>query len=479
MSHSSDKELESKEEKEQIIKQFCNICCGERSKFITCLFCKHTACNSCNESYILTQLQPRCMSCNKEWNYEFLQNNFTNAFINKKYKEYRKGILFELEKAMLPHTQRNIARDNEAKKIEQDIVMYKNIIAQLEMKKRGLYDNVESKEEEQQETVLKNCPVNDCRGFLTSKYTCGLCEVKVCSKCLEVKDVGIHDQAALTKSEEHKCNPDTLNTIELLKRDSKNCPKCNAFVHKTQGCDVMWCTNCKTPFSWKTCKIITTGNVHNPHYFEYLASIGEDTRQVARMFGGNNRIRNIAAVDENNVYCVNFRDFPWLMSNFRFVDKYHDLLEYLRLIMHTEDVDFRRYNPGNLETDNEDIRRKYLNKEIDDKQFQSLIYRRQKRFDFDNEVYMLLQMFVNLCKEEWCKLFLHIKSLLNLNKRTYLLSKDPVFVQFLYKLKNLQIYCKTNLMSICKRFDYKVPSNIDMLENVWMERLEKIPSYNN
>lgn len=41
---------------------------------------------------------------------------------------------------------------------------------------------------------------------------------------------------------------------------------------KIDGCDQMWCTSCHTPFSWINGTAITTRQVHNPHYFEWLQS---------------------------------------------------------------------------------------------------------------------------------------------------------------------------------------------------------------
>jgi hypothetical protein len=71
------------------------------------------------------------------------------------------------------------------------------------------------------------------------------------------------------KEEGHECKEDDLSTVRLIRKETKPCPKCSARISKIDGCDQMWCVECKTAFSWKSGNVVN-GAIHNPHYYEYL-----------------------------------------------------------------------------------------------------------------------------------------------------------------------------------------------------------------
>ena len=103
-----------------------------------------------------------------------------------------------------------------------------------------------------------SCPCEECKGFLDTKHVCGTCDKKFCKDC----------NVEMQEDEEHVCDKDTRLTVTMLKRDSKPCPNCRCVIHKIDGCDQMWCPDCKSAFSWKNGTIET--RIHNPHYYQYL-----------------------------------------------------------------------------------------------------------------------------------------------------------------------------------------------------------------
>lgn len=110
------------------------------------------------------------------------------------------------------------------------------------------------------------CPLSTCSG-LVKNGRCGDCKKTICAKCRE------------ERLEEHECNNEQLETIKLLKRDTKPCPRCKAPIHKIDGCDQMFCTKCKTVFSWRTLNI-QKGIIHNPHYHEYMAQLNAGNMNI-------------------------------------------------------------------------------------------------------------------------------------------------------------------------------------------------------
>jgi hypothetical protein len=110
------------------------------------------------------------------------------------------------------------------------------------------------------EPFIHRCADSDCNGFVSSAWKCGICDKYTCHNCRELK--------AARDDHDHVCNPDTVASVSLLKTDTKPCPNCKVLVHKTDGCDQMFCTQCKRLWSWNSGQFETRG--HNPHYLQWM-----------------------------------------------------------------------------------------------------------------------------------------------------------------------------------------------------------------
>jgi hypothetical protein len=218
--------------------EVCQICDYELNastrKKVSCEYCAFDACNTCCKTYILGETTAKCMntSCDKEWSRQFLTRTFGTTFINSKLKVHREQVLFDKERALLPATQpiveNLIAIENMKKEIDRINIERRR----LDIEKYRLIQEIErlknNKTGENRAVFIKSCPDSNCRGFLSSQWKCGLCEIWACPECHEIK--------GQTRDAEHTCNPDNVATARLLANDTKPCPKCRTGIYKIDGC---------------------------------------------------------------------------------------------------------------------------------------------------------------------------------------------------------------------------------------------------
>ncbi len=261
----------------------CNVCCfptnGSTRKEIKCPFCSFVCCKKCVRKHLvyipdepqgMIPDEPQCMNpeCKHEWTLEFLSEVTPKSFHNKEYRNHRVNILISRERSILPETQPMVEEELEKRKREKEIQLINQKKQLLQKQIRELercaynlrYENNRQGEKTERRHFVKACPVDECRGFLSSQWKCGLCETWVCSKCHGIKEA--------KNDENHTCNEDEVKTAELFRKSAKPCPGCAVPIFKIEGCDQMWCVTCHTPFSWRTGKK-ATGTIHNPHYYEW------------------------------------------------------------------------------------------------------------------------------------------------------------------------------------------------------------------
>jgi hypothetical protein len=304
----------------------CDVCCEKLNKInhkkVKCPFCDLTSCRSCSQRYILESFQdPHCMGCKTAWNREFVDSFCTKYFRTTELKRHRENVLFERECALMPDTQPEVERIIQMRRIRRVIREQKQKLLELHRRYqtlqlgepipdeiRILYREMEITYRHLEQirnsgTIIDNeprrfvrqCPIEECKGFLNEEWYCGLCERHYCKSCNELLD------------ENHVCDKDVVETMKLLNKDSKSCPKCGTVIHKTSGCAQMWCINCHTAFNWRTGQI-ENGRIHNPHFIEFRRKTmmsrehgdipcgGAPTFRELREIGATNQILQYAMV---------------------------------------------------------------------------------------------------------------------------------------------------------------------------------------
>lgn len=296
----------------------CMICCEKYNKSlkskVCCnnLECNFAACKTCTRQYLMnTSNDIHCMQCRKAWDQSFVILNLNRSWFINTYRPRRTQLLFERNISKTQEAMPEVEEYMEKKRIkeknkpiieslleDESLIFERKLKLRKEMNKKQdiireeyhkkmksisneYADNfqemrVDIQRIQDRVSILKSecgivnkeknkfimpCQRNDCQGFLSTGYKCGLCSQYTCSKCLEV----LGD----SKDVEHVCNEDTIKTAELIKTTTKPCPDCGQRIHKTSGCNQMWCIDCKCAFDWVTGKK-ENGTIHNPHYFQFL-----------------------------------------------------------------------------------------------------------------------------------------------------------------------------------------------------------------
>jgi len=440
----------------------CPICIetftGSTRKEVICQYCQYGACLKCMKQHLLNQQTPNCMSCHVEFNREFIDINMTKAFRTTELKQHRENVLLDREKSLLPATVVYAERTKELRKIDEECrglelekAKLREQMQELDKKiieKRRRYHVVNgtyvannnaqpstSAPKEERKAFIKACVVDGCRGFLSTQYKCGICETWVCPDCHEVKQG--------QKDEEHKCNPELVESVKLIAKETKPCPKCAAAIFKVSGCHQIWCTECHTTFDWATGREEKTTNIHNPHYFEWVRR-------------NNNGIVPRNPLDIPPQQCGNdilpypdrvYRVYPANpMGN--------KLTSLLRVLIHIQEVEIRvnrvTRNRGAEEL-NRDLRVSYLLNEIDDATWKKQLQQREKKREFDTAKCQIFNMLVQVSKELYGEL---------------LAKQQPraVFDRITTNMKDIIKYYNEAMLNVQQRFNSKAKGLIIDLE---------------
>ena len=332
----------------------CCVCDEEftHSRTVTCSKCETIVCKTCMKQYIeMNRTDACCLNdvCGATWTRRFLTDNFGSSYVNGKYKKMIDLNRVErviatnprfMEDAQLYKNMRDKDREHNvlkekcrlmnderysaAKKyyeldgeimripsaevpseLRNKLEHLRDVHTQTRNECNGLDDRryrareayyIAKEAFEQHKSTggggkgekvvyQKACPQTDCNGFLSQKGVCGICKIHVCSKC-NVKKGMTKDEIAT-----HECKKEDIESVKVILKETKPCPRCGTRIHKIDGCDQMWCPYCQdkygegTTFSWKTGKI-ERGRIHNPHFIEHMRNHKGNLREVGDVHCG-------------------------------------------------------------------------------------------------------------------------------------------------------------------------------------------------
>jgi hypothetical protein len=430
------------------------------------------------------------MNCKQQWNQDTLDDIVTKTFRKVTLKKHRENVLYEHEKSLLPATQ------TEAQRVKQ-IRHHQEVLKELGEKRTkmlqeinetiyGVERNIRQLQRGDavaSESFLKEkrvftipCPQESCRGFIekgsgegdTHDWKCGTCGHYACSKC--------HEYLGETKHTDHECVPENIETAKMLKKETKSCPGCSALIFKISGCNQMWCTQCHTTFNWTT-GLVEKGATHNPHFYEWMQrnggagaqrNLGDipcgglvDIYQLQRYLNKfpkpqtpRDATQKPKTTNRNlypPYYGYHGRNHYPQITNDDYLPEVASIFTIHRICSHIQNVELATYRV-NANTNNLDLRVKYLLNEVTDDALKLQLQQREKKYNKMKEIYDVLEMYT----------FTMVDMFRNLVSETDTTSYDiKVLADWRNQVLQLQSFANEQLKKISVRFSCVVPRITD------------------
>jgi len=240
----------------------CSVCLQsfKNETFVACS-CGFKACRECCCTFQI----PSCMKCKAAFSKQFCQKfNILPVF-----KAYHEKLIWEREFSLLPSTQPVLEWEDTVAKLKKRLRFGERVVFP-EKPKMFLNSSTTN--------PIFACPGNDCRGFVGGSH-CGTCKKEICLKCREFVIQAVREREETTsaanattepekrsnlKKAAHVCEASIVASIQSISQEAKPCPRCRAQIFRIEGCNHMFCTNCRTHFDWETNRVLTSSSNH--HY---------------------------------------------------------------------------------------------------------------------------------------------------------------------------------------------------------------------
>jgi hypothetical protein len=375
------------------------------------------------------------MNCKKIFTRDFITQNCTGVFVSSDYKQHREKVLLEREKSYMPETQVYVIVERNKDKIREEIKQHERDRARLLARIQQINNSIGTcarrinemdvnsiPEQQERKKFIRKCPMENCRGFLSSQWKCGTCETKICNKCNE------------ERLDDHVCDPGNVANMELLNRDTKPCPECGTMIFRIEGCAQMFCVECHCAWNWNT-GLVEKGVIHNPHYYEFIRR-------------GGNPGRN-----HGDIPCGGLPDLYTLRGTFskgtafKIITTAQEMMLYNfhNCVTHIQHYEIRIVT-DQTEDSTRGLRMQYMMQKIDEESFKKTLQQiekdKNKKRDFNN----IYQMFVDVASDIYRQLVVcyteYVKS--NFTDTSKSVTKN-FFQENITILSNLRNYFNDNI----------------------------------
>lgn len=297
--------------------KLCNICADNKNEteIVKCINCDYECCKTCLKTYIKSNYKDivNCMNCKITFTRNTLVSMLGITYITKDFQKIQNKIRIDRQISILSTFQDKAKTELLLEKEQNELIALLHIINEKKDIIRNLSE-VSKFHNNTKKNYIRPCSVSDCRGFLSTTYKCDLCNITTCIDCLE------------PKLENHICDENSKATAELIKKDTKNCPKCGTGIYKIDGC---FGENTLVPLwngTFKNIQDIIIGDI----------LIGDDNKKriVEELYRG---IDDLYEIEQNNgiKYIVNSKHTLILKLNREIieiqVDKFIKLTENIKI----------------------------------------------------------------------------------------------------------------------------------------------------
>lgn len=364
-----------------------------------CFKCAGGFCHSCGNGGICIQMilkslfcsgcgARHCKACVRTLEKEaFLSSNSWGSFkCTKCAKDLTKEIYVCKNATKIP---RFVDGVKEYKEILNMKKTHGNLFAQrkrtkddlLRLRTSVLVIDDDGKKEFKQKFMVR-CPYDKCNGFVDvdneaikgNIVPCPVCNKRLCRKC-----------HIPVEKDKHTCKKEDLETAKFIRKDTKQCPKCQYNIHKISGCPQMWCTNCHTAFNWDTLEI-EKGRIHNPEFYAWMRQ--QNGGQIPRNAGERGDCDGDITINEV-MRTINPGKYESMTADY--IYNLHCLLEHIR------GVSIRQYAPRER-TVRQQMREKSADvilSKITEKEWLQFLKKTAKAEERDSSIRDVLTMFAD------------------------------------------------------------------------------------